>query len=420
MARRKWLHLQRSDIIFLQETYSSTVSIKRWEAEWGGKVVVSHGTTQSKGVMVLFKPNLNVTINKALADKNGRYILTQTSIDETNVVFVNIYEPNDTSQQILFLRDLSSSVLSSYANENIMLGGDFNCVNNAMDKKCGRPFVSKNAAVTEFESTIRVHSFVDAWRIVNLHNIGFTWGNPSMKRQIRLDYFFTPKVLQKLIQECRIIPNTFSGHSALILTICFNEETEPCGPGYWRFNNSLLSDNEYITLLHSKIPKFVEKYKEVEGKGLFWEMVKMEIRGLTVRFSKLNAKRNRDEEKLLTFKFPKLSAKLQTAYSEDDKAELQRIKIKLSDFQTEKTRGAIIRSRARWYEYGEKNSKYFLNLEKVNYRRKYISSLIKQNGTRIDDPKEILNEEQNFFVELYSSRNVDPDSEGFSDFFNVP
>ena len=50
------LHLQRSDIIFLQETYSSTGTIKRWEAEWGGKVVASHGTTHSKGVMVLFKP----------------------------------------------------------------------------------------------------------------------------------------------------------------------------------------------------------------------------------------------------------------------------------------------------------------------------------------------------------------------------
>lgn len=156
------LHLQRSDIIFLQETYSSTESIKRWEAEWGGKVVASHGTTHSKGVMVLFKPNLNVTINKTLADKNGRYILAETAIDETNIVFVNIYAPNDPSQQILFLRDLSSSVLSSYANENLVLGGNFNCVMNSMDKKGGRPFVSKNAAVTEFESKIRVYSFVDA------------------------------------------------------------------------------------------------------------------------------------------------------------------------------------------------------------------------------------------------------------------
>ena len=154
------LQLQRSDIIFLQD--SSTESIKRWEAEWGGKVVASHGTTHSKGVMVLFKPNLNVTINETLADKNGRYILAETAIDETNIVFVNIYAPNDPSQQILFLRDLSSSVLSSYANENLVLGGNFNCVMNAMDKKGGRPFVSKNAAVTEFESKIRVHSFADA------------------------------------------------------------------------------------------------------------------------------------------------------------------------------------------------------------------------------------------------------------------
>ena len=109
----------------------------------------------------------------------------------------------------------------------------------------------------------------------------------------------------------------------------------------------MLSDNEYVALVRSKIPEFVEKYKEVEDKGLFWEMVKMEIRGLTVRFSNLKAKRYRDEEKLLTSRFAELSAKLQTAYSEDDKAELERIKIKLSDFQTEKTRGAIIRSKVR-------------------------------------------------------------------------
>ena len=202
------------------------------------------------------------------------------------------------------IKNLSSSALFAYTNENLVFSGDFNCVVNAMDKKD-----SKNAAVTEFESTIRVHSLVDACgRIVNLHNIGFTWSNPSMKIQSRLDYFFIPKFLQKLIQECRIMPNIFSDHSALILTICFDEEAAPRGPGYWRFNNSLLSDNEYVALLRSKIPEFVEKYKEVEDKGLFWEMVKMEIRGLTVRFSKLKVKRNCDEEKLVTSRFAQLSA----------------------------------------------------------------------------------------------------------------
>ena len=73
----------------------------------------------------------------------------------------------------------------------------------------------------------------------------------------------------------------------------------------------------------------------------------MEITGLTVRFSKLKVKRNCDEEKLLTSRFAQLSTTLQTAYGEDDKAELDRIKIKLPDFQTEKIRGAIIRRKDR-------------------------------------------------------------------------
>ena len=249
--------------------FPPTESIKRWEAEWVGKVVASHGTTHSKRIMVLFKLNLNVTINKTLADKNGRYILAETSIDETNVVFVNIYAPNDPSQQILFLRDLSSSVLSAYANENLVLGGDFICVMNAMEKKGGRPFDSKNAAVTKFESTIWGSQLCGRMAHSKLAQYRFTWSNPSMKMQSRLDYFFIPKFLQKLIQDCRIMPNIFSDHSALILIICFDEEAAPRGPGYWRFNNSLLSANEYVALLRSKIPEFVEKYKEVEDKGLF-------------------------------------------------------------------------------------------------------------------------------------------------------
>ena len=77
------------------------------------------------------------------------------------------------------IKNLSSSALFAYTNENLVFGGDFNCVVNAMDKKGGRPFDSKNAAVTEFESTIRVHSLVDACgRIVNLHNIGFHLEQP--------------------------------------------------------------------------------------------------------------------------------------------------------------------------------------------------------------------------------------------------
>ena len=58
----RWLHQQKPDVVFLQETYSSAQNLKSWEAEWGGKRIGSHGTNHSRGVMILFKPKLDVNI----------------------------------------------------------------------------------------------------------------------------------------------------------------------------------------------------------------------------------------------------------------------------------------------------------------------------------------------------------------------
>ena len=46
-----------------------------------------------------------------------------------------------------------------------------------------------------------------------------------------------------------------------------------------------------------------------------------------------------------------------------------------------KTNGIILRSKAKWSEEGEKNTKYFLNLEKRKYNQKCIKKLIGTNGS---------------------------------------
>ena len=59
------------EIIILQETYSLPESIKRWETEWGGKIVSSHGSSHSRGVKIFFKPRLDVDFEKITADNFG-------------------------------------------------------------------------------------------------------------------------------------------------------------------------------------------------------------------------------------------------------------------------------------------------------------------------------------------------------------
>ena len=48
--------------------------------------------------MILFKPRLDVDLEKITADNFGRCILAETIIDGTKIVLVNIYAPQQVMQ----------------------------------------------------------------------------------------------------------------------------------------------------------------------------------------------------------------------------------------------------------------------------------------------------------------------------------
>ena len=67
------------------------------------------------------------------------------------------------------------------------------------------------------------------------------------------------------------------------------------------------------------------------------------------------------------------------------------------------TRGAILGSRSRWYNEGEKNTKYFLSLEKRHYNQKTIKHLQLANNRIIHTDEAILKEAKSFYQKLHSS-----------------
>ena len=78
--------------------------------------------------------------------------------------------------------------------------------------------------------------------------------------------------MQYLITDYRIVSNIFfSDNSALQLRINHKEQQTKREPVFWKFNNSLLTDKEYIELVTKSIPKCVSKYEDLVYKGPFWE-----------------------------------------------------------------------------------------------------------------------------------------------------
>ena len=68
-------------------------------------------------------------------------------------------------------------------------------------------------------------------------------------------------------------------------------------------------------------------------------------------------------------------------------------------------RGSIIRSRATWFEQGERNSKYFFNLENRNKKKSCIRKLIRSNGDETTVPVTIMSEIHSFYSELYDEKS---------------
>ena len=58
---------------------------------------------------------------------------------------------------------LSHSILDMYANEKVVLGGDFNCVINKINKRGGQPIKQKKVVIQEMNSLKNTHNLVDTW-----------------------------------------------------------------------------------------------------------------------------------------------------------------------------------------------------------------------------------------------------------------
>ena len=75
-------------IIFLQETHTVPGDLEIWQREWGNKIFMSYGTSNSKGVAILISKLIDYEITHNDTDNNGRYIALEGTFNEHNLCLV--------------------------------------------------------------------------------------------------------------------------------------------------------------------------------------------------------------------------------------------------------------------------------------------------------------------------------------------
>ena len=310
--------------------------------------------------------------------------------------------------------------LQDFTEEKVIIGGNFNCALSDKDKKGGNPVARKAQVIREIEQLCRYNNLVDIWRHLNPELESYTWRNKSHKIQCRLDFFLISKELTDIVSSSKIFHAPETDHSAISLHLQAEAKKQKRGPGFWKINNSLLRDDEYVNDLCTNINAYNAKYENIDDQDLKWDLIKMEIRGFTVKYAKMKAKKRKNEEVELQNKINELQQKLERNPNNNQSLnKLYAAKLGLQKIMHLKTKGAILRSKVRWYKKGECNTRYFYNLESRSQTKKTIHKLKINDNTYIYDQYAILEEQKKLYESIYQSRETDNNNSQESPFFKA-
>ena len=237
---------------------------------------------------------MRYTIESLNRDQNGRIISINLSSGSANTSLCNIYAPNDLQQQLAFLRTLNNFLITNVDTANLIVGGDWNVTLEAVDKKGGsqwKPTSYRNQLI----SMMKEFSLIDVYRNLNPNKLCFTYESKALKLSSRIDFFLVSQPLANRVSHLDTLVSIAPDHKAIRVQLQLENDNR--GPGLWKFNNSLLEDEIYVKLITDSYAVIQNKYSGIEDKRLKWELIKMEIRGITIPFSKNKAKQLHQKER---------------------------------------------------------------------------------------------------------------------------
>ena len=391
-----------ADVLYFQETHSSEADEKLWSDEWGGnnyKTFYAHGNTNSRGVCIIIKSSLITEVHSKTIDSNGRFLILDITLLDRRITLCNVYAPNEDDP--IFISDLMSE-LDKYANDDRLIGGDFNCIlDETLDKSGGSlSHANKNMgnAVNNFISD---NDLMDIWRHQHGLQRCYTYHCKYRNEHIftRLDFFLISFGLSNYVDQSHIKPSILTDHSMISVKIAFEKEQR--GRGYWKLNCSFLSDLTYVENIKTLIQKTQQENPNLDPLTL-WEFIKVMVRGETIKYGTIKKRSKINLINVLSRRLDFLERQFQENPTDENKTNIVLVKQDIKELLEDNIKGSIMRSKIQWIDSGEKPTSFFLGLEKRNFNKKNIKRLRTKNEEYVTNPREILVEIKSFFMDLYS------------------
>ena len=300
-----YLRKSKYDIILLQETHWKSCSENFIRSCWGYNCFVNGKDTNKGGVAILFNNTFEYKIHNCIKSENGNYIILDMDLCNHHLSLINVYGPSN-RDDVVFFEDFFDSV-SLVGNDNMIVGGDWNVpLDLSLDTRNYRGTGSRTRSREKIINSSVEFDLIDVLRLVYPDKQLFSWRRFNSNVQSRLDYFLISESLLQDLNCADIVPGYRSDHNIVVLGMRKSEK--PKSRQYWKFNNSLLYDKDYITIVKDTILNIKKQYmlpvynpNHVEyisnedivfmiNDQLFFETLLMELRGKTISYASYKKK----------------------------------------------------------------------------------------------------------------------------------
>ena len=293
------------DIICIQECYNLDRVAETWGQHWPGRLYYHPAIAyNSGGLIILLNQNFPCK-NISVIDISERIIGLKFSHDKKDFVIFNIYAPSVKEERAAFFETLPSLIQTFTLNNHAILCGDFNnLISNEMDNISGLPHGEKE--ISAFINCLSLLDMSDSFRLINPEVRQYTWSKISKSNSHtddtntfekdqnkdlsfsarRLDYIFINQLMKTYLINSEVEHYPKTDHMAVTSLFKFNDF--PRGKGLWKFNDSLIGDPSFNSMMSEFIQEtflILKKDKDLSKQDI-WELLKIEIRDKTIAYAR--------------------------------------------------------------------------------------------------------------------------------------
>ena len=240
-----FLKQKQYSIYCLQDTHFTEKEEKYIRTQWEFETYFNSYNSQSRGVAIFMNNNFEYKLNRIKKDQLGNKLILDLTINrDKRITLINLYGPNRDTPSFY---DQIRQDLADFNNELNIITGDFNLI---MDPEvdCKNYSTINNPKAREKVLDICTeYNLIDIWREFNMEKRQYTWRTKNGNKHACLDFFLISELLFTEIEETEITPGYRSDHSIISLKTKGSKQEK--SKSFWKFNNSVLKDKEYVTLV---------------------------------------------------------------------------------------------------------------------------------------------------------------------------